>query len=1091
MSVHPIVNCGVKRDSPQGVLGKAANKFGKGALTTASIDFQHNWGCPTQEDFDTIQKIIDIVEKFGQFKNQKKNVDPLCAEAIELLKKFKHLNTVAEHELILECIYSGDVNGIKAWAEEKAQFKGPVGVVRTAAQVFTNTLKQQLTVRSTSFVPPNPHLEHLQEIFPNLQSQEEQTLSRSEGELKELIQNAEETFIKKSTRMAIANIILIKICGVKEINNKIISYDDDDVSKSRGEEKFRTLIFTEIEKAKNVGVFRKFFVKVSFPLLEPVIGFYIKYFTRDILLYFRSFLAEFTNGHFNKTLNQSINSSCEHLATISDGYNHAGKDQDSNTYVNASMKRYIEDPKINANQNMDLKQLCTHVTREVIERFAPVSTLRIRIAQFFSWNIPENSFWSWLNYPLAVVTGIVSFVFDSIALCIEWIGNKLAKAILNKLAMDLKIVPNLLKWTEQVAGIGENYKYFLDIVISQQLKKAWKIMAESSSEAVDLSSFETTFPDTLQLGLRTFMSSLFFDVGCHSWSHDRNGLKAYIKAAQIPESAFWEQIKKAMQAVGLPLDIADQAKETTARYFALLLKTVLKKQTLLEFTLTSLTALNECCFTPCEKPKETQMGVAEANRKTLLNTIVDKAIYEAVKEKCCIMEKLQANANKFIEKMHTDIKIFKESLDNLLTSGVLQTSKDLATFTRDISESKNPCCFTKMNEVYASFILLRSTTFESFTKENKGSDAQLKCYEVAKVSLEKLAPIQEILKDLVVYEGEMIHTAQEIATLVTIRDTFENCLNKNSLETSGEGSSILQTVQAAEVNVSKIQNKDLSPKIAKNFKDVYELLDGRNQHQQRVVFLTGLSSMVSAHKAIKEIQVYIESFNEDPSFKLDLKSRLTKKEPGKELSEDFIKTEIGQIKEKIDTLWDTLQKKIGEAISMQDKEIQNRKDVFLKKQTTIKELCITEKENEPFSLKQDLTQLMTWASTEQAIKDEIVNIKLAIEKGKKDQFLNKPTIKNTGEDLKQFQTKISEKLHPFNCINLNFIDPSDLTEIASSFVNEEMNIYTKNVSSFFNQDFFLQGLIRRLMLAFINDDRRIVNGKVVDKDGVVFNDLMS
>ena len=943
--------------------------------------------------------------------------------------------SVCEYTELQNFIENKNTEQLTEWIEAKKDHIGTAGLVKKAATTFMSTIsettKKHLGAWYQNFRAPAPELGAFSGLLEGMSQPKERPIQRSSEEIQAAITQQKNFLIHNGTLMATAKSILGWVCCIQNLDHEqIVSYIED-VNQNKVD--FKTLLFTQIDKAGNVSNLRKFLAKSCFYVLNPLIGFYVEHFTQNFLNHFQSQLAQFHNGHFTGALNESVDFLNDHLQTVYGAYENAAQAQNRNAAIDTLIQRDLA--KDLHNGGMTRAQLYVRVAEEAVERFAPVSSLRTRVAEVLDTRIPEKSFWSRLNYPIAALTGLTSILITPIFYLIEWGGNALGKWILKKVAIELDLVPTLIASTGEAVGVGNEYKHALSELFVRQLQTAYDLMisSEEVGEQIDLSEFERNLPDQTRSNLKTFVSSLFLDLGCTLHSDTPASLRAYLEASQTQNMP--EALEAFVEALGIPVNIQEEAKETTVKYLALLLTSVLKEEILQELTLTSLTTLNESCFTHDQlRPTPEQMRATEARRNKLLNDIITCAIRQAVNDKFYPMKRIQKEADQFVIKLHGEI----EKFNSLMASFRMKDEDGVQ--------------FSKMETVYRQFVLDRDKSLTSQQGSANVNNHSLNNFNAISATLaEKLKPMQPILVELCQLEQTIVSGKKEEEALTTLRNIFVQ-LGKANLCQNHQSQSLM-TQARTDVFPLLIGTEKLGgiqKQTEQRFVEISQALADQKTAQEGFAIAQTLDTIIQNTAPQQLNAELLQTINTHPftsdlaeTFKNTLQSQAKLGTLDRNFIANFRQNEEESMKRAQKTLTEQAQ-------FVRDLETQ------IRERKTLLETSREKIQNHMGEFNKCLEALTQWAGQKEKIEEQI-------------QALKKP--QDASDEVTSWSVK--DKLQPFQCQNTFPLDLTAFADTVQEFVVRQIAAYTNALPLFFSKDFNWEGTIHRLMVEFVNDHRPV------------------
>lgn len=1008
-------------------LASAATNIAKDKIAERVADASKDFGVLTEEQYAIMANIFESVQNHQTTKAQK-DLQSLAAHISA--QEYQDLSVLINAKDIDQL---GQLDQLDQWVQAKREYVGTPGLVKKAAATFFSTItdqaKRHMGAWYENFRAPAPNLDAFSEALQGVSQPPVKPVQRSEIKVEQEILTQRQLLIQNTTQMAMAKTVLGWACGIQNLTDQtIVSYMENANQYSTD---FRVVIFNEIDKADNVSGLRKFLAKACYMLLEPIVGFYVTHFTENFLAYFRSFLAEFNNGNF--TLNRSVKFLNGHLQMVGGAYSRAANDPEPSADIDDSMKHDLERPEFNG--GMIPAELFVSVAEESIERFAPVSSLREKVsAALSSVRIDNDSKFAWLNYPLAAATGLVTLTVAPIFFLIEWSGNALAKMALKKLVVDLKLVPSLVASTGHAIGMGEDYKHALNELMVRQLEEAWRLLTTHTDESAsqfDISAFERTLSDITRADLKSFVSSLFLDLGYTLHSDNRANLQAYVKgqsASSMPES-----LKALFEALGIPLDIQEEAKETTVKYLALLLSTVLKKETLNEFTLTSLTTLNQSCFTlGGQRPSKEQMAATELRRNKLLGDIVNTAIRQAVNDKFYPMQRIQKEANQFILQMNLDVVQFDTEMHNLQREGY----------------------FSQMVTTYNQFIVARDKALLSQQGSPNVNNHSLSNFNaISKALMERLGPMKEILKTLSQYEQQSARATIEAEALESLNNIFARLSLEDHSDPTAHDIALEMMQQFGKDTLPNLQNSDdLSElNIKPMFNEIVAAITEYNFALEAIAVAKYLRSIIESRNTTKKTLAKEITNYKFASSKAELLKQLLNTAVNSEtLNVDFLTIMITQYEKTAETCTETFARHAKFTETLQPlretraKTLEENKNKIAQQVTTLQGHSNT---------------LAIWASNKEVIKDQI-------------KALGKPVDKDSSVHTAVWDT---DTLQPFQCQNTFPIDLTVFADTVREFVVRQITAYTHAIPLFYAKEYNWESLMRRMMVTFVQDKRRIVH----------------
>lgn len=999
-----------------GLAASKAQEYGQEKIAEYIAKTSQEFGVLSDEQFQLLAAIPKLItEQNKQQANQ--NLQSLS----------NHLSAT-EWSILYTYIEGNQSQELDQWVQKRKEFTGTSGLVKKVAATFTSTIgktvKDHLGSWYKDFSAPAPELNAFSGLLQGISQPQESTphIHKRPEQVAQEIQHQTNLLVQNGTMMTTARLILIWVCGENSTHEALASYIEDT---HKTQDSFRTSLFNKIDQLRNISFPRKFLGKSCFYVFHPIVGFYVRHFTQRFLSYIESLLGQFYNGHFTEALNRSVKFGNNHLHAVSGAYKNAAEAQDRDVTIDELIQRDLARPLHNSNMTREV--LYVRFAKEGVEKFAPVSTLRSRVSDLLSTRISSSSFWSWLNYPISAFTGLVSISITPALYLIEVGSNLVAKAALKKLALDLNLVPKLLASTGQAMGLGNEYKHAMNELLVRQLEKAHRLMLETkeSGQQMTLSEFERNLSDETRNNLKTFVSSLFENLGCALHSDTPTALNSHLKA--IEAQTMPESLKALLEAAGIPLDIQGEAKETTVKYLALLLGTVLNQETLQELTLTSLTTLNQSCFTRnSNRPTEEQMRATEMRRNKLLNEIITIAIRKAVNDKFYPMKRIQKEADQFVLKLHADVTQFSQVIEEL------RVSKK----------------FSEMGTAYRQFILSRDKALTSQQGSPNVNNHSLTNFNtISKALSEKLTPMQAVLTELSTLEQKTSLADKGKTALEQLANVF-NRLNEDHSDQDVQDLTLSMIAQAKQEILPLIERcddlGDLCQEIVTSFKEITDALTNWKSAQEALDIAQKLFSLAQespSRTRTGQISGILNNHSFNSAIGKSLKTSLQAHNSTikRENIASLIESYTPMIESSIKTLAE--HSKMGERIG-----------TLIQTRTTQLTELETATAGQVTQLDTHLATLNEWASQKSTIEAQIKLMQEA--QGKE---------KGTAKDWN------ATKLQPFQCQNTFPLDLTAFADTVREFIVRQIASYTNAIPLFLSKDFNLEGITHRLMCEFVKN----------------------
>jgi len=546
---------------------------------------------------------------------------------------------------------------------------GAKGTAKKIAQVFIQTVGEQAKAYFgdfwDQFRAEEPQLGAFDELLGQIAQPEEASPRLAPEEVTRRLDEQTNLLVENSVCKAMAVLILDKACGIQGLTtNQVNAYIE--ASRQRGTD-FKTVLFDTIDNTPDISLLRRLWGKATYTLMEPTVRLYTTSFIWSMRGYVRDKMSQFSSNQFVPALNGMINFMNGHLTTIEGAYHRAADNSELRDSIDATILADLQRPEFNG--NMTTEELYEKVSQCIIERFTPVSNFRQKAYDLLdSFRISDESWGSFLNYPIAVFTTVISIFLSPVLFTIEWVGNKVVKLALNKIASDSRLVETMVHSTEQAMGVGQIHKHAMNKFMVGQLEKAQHLMSsnQGTGDSAELAEFARNLPEATKDRLRTLVSTLFLDVGYQLNSANPARLKAYTDAVRQPPMS--ESVRALLEAVGIPLDIQQEAQAATVQHLTMLLKLILNGETLNELVLTGLESANQAFVNSDAHPTAQEMRALEVRRDKLLNDIIQKAIRLAVNEKFYPLRRIQKSADLFVTQVKGDVADFLQKLTPLWTT---------------------------------------------------------------------------------------------------------------------------------------------------------------------------------------------------------------------------------------------------------------------------------------------------------------------------------------------------------------------------------------------------------------------------------------
>jgi len=657
----------------QGVIGN--NEPGQAAGPMDMFGSLHkNFQVLTQDQYDVLLRIKaayqakeeHFAERFQQPLVQLQEI--LGADLVGRIRQIITTGHSPANEQELAQIIDGQEDNV-----------GGLAIAKKVGGVLGGGLVEKITAFFSTwweqFKSPEPALNAFEQLVAQIaQPPQHVEVELSPRQVSAGILAQTQLLVKNSTNLSLATLVLQRCCGIQDLTSRqITSYIEE---ANQPGSNFKGVIFREIDHADNVNVLRKLWAKACYVMLEPLVRFYSSHFINNLVAYSQGKIASFQGDNFIPSLQSALQFMNGHLRTVEGAYQYAARPLDPlnppHQSINEEIRSFLQRPEFNGNMTPD--QLYNLVAEVIIDRFTPVAALREKAYNLFaSLRIPQNSPAAWLNYPIAFFTGLISILASPVLYLGEWVMNKGVKFVLKQIAQRTQIVPTLIHSSNEAIGFGKEYKHAMNKVLVRQLERAWALMnpqqqPENPGEALDLAAFARSLPEATKEELRTLVSTLFLDVGYQVHAVNPAELRAHIAAKN--ESQMPESVKAILEAIGIPLDVMQEAQTTTVQYLAFLLNVILRQDMLHEMTLTGLQTANASCFSnDGARPTPEEMRSMEARRDKLLNNIITAAIRQAVNDKFYPMRRIQAEADAFVARVKGEATTFASRLIELGQDG--------------------------------------------------------------------------------------------------------------------------------------------------------------------------------------------------------------------------------------------------------------------------------------------------------------------------------------------------------------------------------------------------------------------------------------
>lgn len=1014
---------------------------------------------------------LDILQKLQKYLSRIETVDK---EAVDLLEKLKPFISAEEFEYLYATFKENPDAAaaqviVQEFLEKKMKKTGIRGLVSSVAQDFFSSIQTQLDgyleekKRQRSVQPARSAAATLlQGITPSKEKSAPKTAAErqaeSEAEIKRCKQDIEvqtNLLIKNLENKILADTILGMVCGLTMPANFTVQLI---VSTQAQGSSFDQAVFQEINQAANISWARKCLGKVCYKLMKPLTQFYVKHFSLNFLNDIRARLEQFYNGNFNRALICTLEPINGHFTGVNTAYKDVIKQGPVDT-IKKSMQQKLREPHFNGKQTPEV--LDSKTGNVSIERYTPAINLRALVSKFLSARISAASRLAFLNPLIAGITSVIYWVTYPLWALTDWGLNGLAKWAFKKILKSTNLLSKLKTSTAQAAGNGQEYKHARNEFIVKQIEKARENMnAEERASQIDFADLESTLSQTVISDLETLVSTLLLDVGHHAEATNPASLEGRLESAS--KSRLPLEVRAGLTALGIP-DIKKVAIETTAKYLGVFLKSMLKEELILQLTLTTLKTTNEGCFTlNPSRPTPEQMKSTELRRNQLLNELVTANVRKAIKEKLYPMKRIQENADLF----------------------VLQLHNGLANFVGEMNPQQQNVDFTQLLATYEEFLRRRANLVEGeHVKQSVVNVDSRNQFEALTEKLSELIlPMKSSLDSLIQLQKERAEREQAARSLENLSNIFAR-LN-GDLTTLEERNHILTMITQAEQDLKVLEKSERYQPMAEQaratFENIKTVFSQQGPYDEALKAVdTLILALVSRPLTPAELVRLINSkqiqLPKNETLKQELlqsaasnaltNARLVEiKEsrrpqitlalmPLKQPAKDFLEKTLPHLLTTSSQDVAEAQRKIHEKSVELSNHLERAKKWASTKSALLAahiSVLLSRGATRESVLKDHVEALKIWGCSEEAIRHAMTEA--AIPKGSPSP-----------------QAKDTSILKPFACENSIPVDLTRFEDLIQDMVISQIKIYIDSIPPFLEQEFNLEGLMRRFQLVYVNE----------------------